>query len=120
MLSLALVYPMGYNGLALAPGIAFTLSGMLGLRYVRKKLGRPLGIITSRFFWDYLSALAVMDAMIMLYKFVWPYDSAWRVGMRSVWVLGVIAVAASVYAVVTSVMKFEEWRLLRQAFIRKK
>ncbi len=120
VLSLALVYPMGYNGLALAPGIAFTLSGMLGLRYVRKKLGRPLGIITSRFFWDYLSALAVMDAAIMLYKFVWPYDSAWRVGMRSVWVLGVIGVAAVMYSLITSVMKFEEWGLLRQAFTRKK
>lgn len=120
VLSLLLVYPMGYNGLALAPGIAFTLSGMLGLRYVRKKLGRPLGIITSRFFWDYLSALAVMDVAIMVYKFVWPYDSAWRVGMRSVWVLGVIGVAAVMYTLITSVMKFEEWGLLRQAFSRKK
>ena len=120
VLSVLLMYPMSYNGLALAPGIAFTLSGMLGLRYVRKKLGRPLGIITSRFFWDYLTALAAMDATIMLYKFVWPYDSAWRVGMRSVWVLGVIAVAAVVYSLVTSLMKFEEWGLLRQAFSRKK
>ena len=36
--SFILVYPMGYNGLALSPGIAFTLSGLLGLYYVRKKL----------------------------------------------------------------------------------
>ncbi|MBQ3446894.1 MAG: hypothetical protein IJG37_04535, partial [Synergistaceae bacterium] len=114
-----LVYPMGYNGLALAPGIAFTLSGMLGLRYVRKKLGRPLGIITSKFFWDYLVVLAVLDASVMVYRFLWPYDPAGSLGVRCVWVLGVIAVAAGVYSAVTLKMKFEEWGLLRQAFGRK-
>ena len=119
VLSLLLVYPMGYNGLALAPGIAFTLSGMLGLRYVRKKLGRPLGIITSKFFWDYLTSLAVLDASVMVYRFLWPYDPAGSLGVRCVWVLGVIAVAAGVYSAVTLKMKFEEWGLLRQAFGRK-
>ena len=119
VLSVLLMYPMSYNGLALAPGIAFTLSGMLGLRYVRKKLGRSLGIITSRVFWDYLSALAVMDASIMLYKFVWPYSPAWGLGMRSVWVLGVIVLAAGIYSLITGLMKFEEWGLLRQAFMKK-
>ena len=119
VLSVLLMYPMSYNGLALAPGIAFTLSGMLGLRYVRKKLGRSLGIITSRVFWDYLSALAVMDASIMLYKFVWPYSPAWGLGMRSVWVLGVIVLAAGIYSLITGLMKFEEWGLLRQAFVKK-
>ena len=117
--SALLMYPMSYNGLALAPGIAFTLSGMLGLRYVRKKLGRPLGIITSWVFWNYLSALAAMDASIMLYKFVCPYSPAWGLGLRSVWVAGVIAVAAGVYSVVTWLLRFEEWGLLRQAFARK-
>ncbi|MBQ7220399.1 MAG: murein biosynthesis integral membrane protein MurJ [Synergistaceae bacterium] len=119
LFSLILVYPMGYNGLALAPGIAFTLSGMLGLRYVRKKLGRPLGIITSRFFWDYLSALAVMDASIMLYRFLMPYNPAWQLGLRCVWMLGVIVLAAGVYSAVTLLMKYEEWGLLRQAFTKK-
>ena len=120
VLSVLLMYPMGYNGLALAPGIAFTLSGMLGLRYVRKKLGRPLGIITSRVFWDYLSALALMDASIMLYKFLLPYNPLWKLGLRSAWVLGVIVLAAGVYSAITLTMKFEEWGLLRQAFTKKK
>ena len=111
---------MGYNGLALAPGIAFTLSGMLGLRYVRKKLGRELGIITSKFFWDYLCGLAVLDASIMLYRFVWPYYPVWGLGLRAVLILGVITLAAVSYSVVTVLMKFEEWELLRQAFSRKR
>ena len=116
--SLILVYPMGYNGLALAPGIAFTLSGMLGLYYVRKKLGRNLGIITSKVLGDYFIALTVLDASIMLYKFLWPYNPAGSLMLRASWILGVIAISAGMYSLVTWKMKFEEWGLLRQAFRR--
>ena len=118
-LSCLLVWPMGYNGLALAPGIAFTLSGMLGLRYVRRKLGRPLGIITRKFVWDYLIALAVLDAVIMLWKFLLPYNASAGLGMRCLWMLGVIGVSAGSYILTTSRMKFEELGLLVQAFRRK-
>ena len=120
VLSVILVWPMGYDGLALAPGVAFTLSGMLGLYFVRKKLGRPLGIITRKVLGDYLAALAVMDAAVLLYRFVVPYDAAAGLGVRALWVLGVIAAAAVVYGVVTVKMHFEEWGLLVQAFRRKK
>ena len=114
--SLVLVYPMGYNGLALAPGIAFTLSGLLGLYFVRKKIGRPLGIITRKIFWDYLTVLAVLDASIVIFRFVLPYDPAASLLIRSAWCLAVIALAAVAYSVATLKLKFEEWPLLRQAF----
>lgn len=120
LFSLILVYPMGYNGLALAPGIAFTLSGMLGLYYVRKKLGRSLGIITSKVFWDYLTSLAVLDASIMLYKFLLPYNPGWSLALRALWVGGVITLSAGMYSLVTLKMKFEEWGLLSQAFRKKR
>ena len=119
VLSAILVWPMGYNGLALAPGIAFTLSGLLGLRYVRRKLGRPLGIITSKVFWDYIVVLAVLDGTIMLYRFLLPYNPAWGLSLRALWMLGVIALSAVMYGLVTVKLKFEEWGLLRQAFSRK-
>jgi putative peptidoglycan lipid II flippase len=118
-LSAVLVWPMGYNGLALAPRIAFTLSGMLGLRYVRKKLGRPLGIITRKVLGDYLVVLAVLDAAIMLYRFLLPYNPAWGLSLRALWILGVIGVAALMYGAATVKLKFEEWGLLHQAFSRK-
>ena len=114
--SLILVYPMSYNGLALAPGIAFTLSGMLGLYYVKKKLNRPLNIITKKFFWDYLIALTILDASIMIYKFVLPYSPDAKLIIRALWSLGVIALAAVMYSFSTLKMKFEEWNLLKQAF----
>ncbi len=120
ILSLILVYPMSYNGLALAPGIAFTLSGMLGLYYVRRKLGRSLNIINWKLFGDYLVALMVIDIAIMLYKFVWPYNVDAGIWIRSLWVLGVIALSAVSYSIVTLMMKFEEWKLLRQAFGKSK
>ena len=117
--SLILVYPMSYNGLALAPGIAFTLSGILGLYYVKKKLNRPLKIITKKFFWDYLIALAVLDASIMIFKFALPYNAASSLLIRASWCLGVIALAALMYSFATIKMKFEEWNLLKQAFNKK-
>ncbi len=119
LLSFILIWPMGYNGLALAPGIAFTLSGLLGLYFVRKKLGRPLNIITWELAGDYLVALAVIDASVMLYRYLWPYNVGAGIGVRSLWVLGVIGVSAGVYSVVTLVKGFEEWKLLGQAFRRK-
>lgn len=116
VLSCVLVWPMGYDGLALAPGIAFTLSGMLGLRYVRKKLGQPLGIITRKVLGDYLVVLAVLDGTIMLYRYLLPYGPEWRLGLRALWMLGVISVSALMYVFSTLKLKFEEWGLLRQAF----
>ena len=119
ILSLLLVYPMGYNGLALAPGIAFTLSGILGLYYVRRKLGKPLNIINLNLIGNYLFALMIIDITVMLYRFVWPYNVDARILIRSLWVLGVISLSAASYSIATVVMKFEEWKLLRQAFMKK-
>ena len=120
VLSFILVWPMGYNGLALAPGIAFTMSGILGLYYVSRKLGKPLNIITGKVFGNYLVALMTIDVAVMIYKFAWPYNTSGSIGIRSLWILGVIAVSAGMYSVVTKIMKFEEWQLLGQAFRRKK
>ncbi|MBQ6002398.1 MAG: hypothetical protein IJL18_06055, partial [Synergistaceae bacterium] len=117
--SIILVWPMGYNGLALAPGIAFTLSGLLGLYYVRRKLNRPLNILTWSLVGDYLVSLAVIDIAVMAYRFVWPYDVSAGSGIRSLWILGVVAVGAGAYAGITLLKGFEEWQLLGQAFRKK-
>lgn len=119
LFSLLLVYPMGYNGLALSPGIAFTLSGMLGLFYVRRKLAKPLNIITSKFLVNYTFALIIIIISISIYKFFWAYNPASGLLIRALWILGVIALSAGSYSVITIIMKFEEWQLLRQAFRKK-
>ena len=118
--SLLLVYPFSYNGLALAPGIAFTLSGMLGLYYVRKKIGKPLKILTWRVIGDYLVALTVLDASIVLYRFILPYNTDASLMIRALWCVGIIATGAGSYCLITLRMKFNEWRLLREAFGKKR
>ena len=118
--SFILVYPMSYNGLALAPGIAFTLSGLLGLYYVKKKIKIPLKIITKKFLGDYLVALTILDASIMIFKFVLPYNSGASLLIRALWCLAVIALSAGIYSFTTMKMKFEEWNLLKQAFFKRK
>ena len=118
--SFILVYPMGYNGLALAPGIAFTLSGLLGLHYVRRKLGRSLGIITRKVLAKYLSALAVICAAVILYKLAWPYSPDSRLLVRALWVMGIVILSGVSYLVASVLLKFEEYNLLRGAFSRKK
>ncbi|MBR0234349.1 MAG: hypothetical protein IJQ47_09895, partial [Synergistaceae bacterium] len=101
-------------------GIAFTLSGMLGLRYVRKKLNRPLKIITKKFLGDYFLALTVLDVAIVIYKFLMPYNPDSRLLIRALWVLGVIILSAITYSITTMRMNFDEWKLLKQAFGKKK
>ena len=118
--SFILVYPMSYNGLAFAPGIAFTLSALLGLYYVKRKIKIPLKIITKKFLGDYLVALTILDALIMIFKFVLPYNPESRLIIRALWCLGVIALSAAVYSFTTMKMKFEEWNLLKQAFGKKR
>ena len=113
--SLILIYPMSYNGLALAPGIAFTLSGMLGLYFVRKKLNMPLRIITKKFFWDYLTALTVLDASIMIFRFIMPYNPEAGLLIRASWCLGVIILAAVSYGLTAMKMNSAEFDLLKEA-----
>ena len=117
--SLILIYPMSYNGLALAPGIAFTLSGILGLYYVKNKLGRNLHIFDLKLVGDYLISLAVIDISVLIYKYFIPYAPDARLLIRALWILGVIAVSASSYSIVTIMMKFNEWKWIKDAFTKK-
>ena len=119
ILSLILIYPMGYNGLALAPGIAFTLSGILGLYYVRKKLGRSLRIIDVKISAKYIIALVIASLAVFIYKFLWSYEPEARLYIRALWCLGVIIFSAVSYFAAAVILKFEEWHLLKQAFGRK-
>ena len=119
LFSLILIYPMGYNGLALAPGIAFTLSSLLGLYYVRKKLAMSLKIISLRRICEYIIALSVIFISVSIFKFLWPYDPAGKLFIRVSWCAGVIIFSAVTYSITTLLLKFNEWQWLKTAFIKK-
>ena len=119
LLSLVLMFPLGYNGLALAPSIAFTLSGLLGLRYVRKKLARPLEIVSLSWAGDMLVAVMALDIVVRAYRFFLPYSPGAALPARAGWCLGIIAAGMAAYGTATWVLGFSEWGWIRQAFSKK-
>ena len=119
LLSLLLMFPMGYDGLALAPSIAFTLSGVLGLRYVRQKLGRPLGIFDRLWVLRSIAALVALALTVAAYRLVLPYAPEARLLTRILWHLGVVAAGMSAYGAATLALGFSEWGWIREALVRK-
>jgi putative peptidoglycan lipid II flippase len=120
VLSFLLIFPMGRGGLALAPSIAFSLSGLLGLSYIRKKTGRPLGILSPAWLIKNALALAAMLAALALYLCAVPYVSSAPLAARSIWCLGAATAGALVYAAATLALKFDEWRWIKDAVARKR
>lgn len=119
LFSLLLMFPLGYNGLALAPSIAFTLSGLLGLHYVRKKLGRPLKIISLSWAGDMLVAVTVLDIVVRVWRWLLPYDPEAALTLRAGWCLTVILLGMAAYGAATWFQDFSEWDWIRQAFAKK-
>ena len=120
LLSLALMFPMGYAGLALAPSAAFTLSGLVGLGYVRRKLGQPLGVLSGRWTFKIAAALALTILAATAYGCALPYVPAASLGRRALWCLGVILAGAAAYAAATLALRCEEWHWIREALGRRK
>lgn len=120
MLSLALMFPMGYAGLALAPSIAFTLSSLLGARYVRRKLDRPLGILTPGWVLKIAVPLVLMGLSITAFRVLLPYRAQGALGTRALWCLGTVLLSASIYIVATMALRCEEWHWIREAVSRKR
>ncbi len=117
--SIILIYPMGYNGLALAPGIAFTLSGLLGLFYVKRKIGINLNLISRSHFIKYILALIIIIISVSTFKFFWSYDPEAKLLIRALWVFSIIFFSAVTYSIFTFIMKFPEWQWIREAFLKR-
>ena len=120
LLSGALMFPMGANGLALAPSIAFTLSGLLGLHYVRKKLGRPLGVPDRAWLKKTAAALAALAVAVVLFRLALPYRPEASLPLRGLWHLAVVALGMAAYGGATLALRCGEWSLIREALRRKK
>ena len=118
LLSLFLM-PMGYAGLALAPSVAFTLSGLVGLGYVRRKLGQPLGVLSGRWTLRIAASLALLILVTAAYGYFLPYAPAASLGRRALWCLGVILAGTAAYASATLALHCEEWLWIREAFPRR-
>jgi putative peptidoglycan lipid II flippase len=129
VLSFILMLPMGYGGLALAPSVAFSFAGLLGLYCIRKKIKRPTGngpaspgffpLISVGWAMKIAAALALMFFALELYGFLLPYAPSEGLGVRTGWCLGAIAVGGGVYGTVSWILGFEEWLWIGDALARK-
>lgn len=119
LLSAALMLPMGYDGLALAPSIAFTLSGLLGLRYVRGKLGRSLNVLSRTWLAKTAAALAALALATTAWRLALPYRPEAALTLRAAWHLGVIVVGMAAYGGATWALRCGEWGLILDAFSRR-
>ena len=118
-LSFLLMFPMGYGGLALAPSIAFSLSGFLGLYYVRRQIGRPLNIVSRNWMCKSAVALALMALVLYFYSRILPYSPTSPLTLRVVWCMGALSAGLAVYTVSTVALKFDEWQWIKGAVSRK-
>jgi putative peptidoglycan lipid II flippase len=119
VLSFLLMLPMGYGGLALAPSVAFSLSGFLGLHYIKKKIARPLDIASKDWMGKSAVALALTALALYLYGFLLPYTPSAGLGSRAGWCAGGISVGCAVYSGLTLILKFEEWDWIKGALAGK-
>jgi putative peptidoglycan lipid II flippase len=115
VLSFLLMFPMGCGGLALAPSVAFSLSGLLGLFYIRKKIRRPLRIFSPAWIFRIATALASMLVVLFLYVRLAPYAPSASLSSRTAWCAGAAAAGAFVYAAATLALGFDEWRWIKDA-----
>ena len=115
VLSILLMFPMGYGGLALAPSVAFSLSGLLGLYFIRKKIGLSLAVAPAGWLWKNFAALASMSAVLLFYGRLLPYAPSAGILARAGWCAGAVLAGGGAYAAATMLMKFDEWRWIRDA-----
>ena len=115
VLSVLLMFPMGYGGLALAPSVAFSLSGLVGLRCIRKKTARPLSIVSMGWLGKSVTALLLMVFVLRVYVFLLPYAPGASFGARAVWCAAATLLGVFAYAAATLAMKFEEWNWIKGA-----
>ena len=104
---------------AYAPSIAFTLSGLLGLCYVRRKLGRSLNVLSQTWLAKSAAALAALALATTAWRLALPYRPEATLTLRAAWHLGVIVVGMAAYGGATLALRCSEWGLIRDAFSRR-
>jgi putative peptidoglycan lipid II flippase len=120
VLSFLLMFPMSYGGLALAPSVAFSLSGLLGLFFIRGRVGRPLRIFARSWLFNSALALSFMGVVLLLSGSRIPYAPAASLSPRAAWCLGAVAAGGFAYAAATLTLRFDEWKWIAEALFRRK
>ena len=125
--SLLLLKPFGLAGLAIAPSIAFTVASFAGILVISKELLKneneqesfsfPGSLKLLQRDWVIKITLCLFAVTIstLLLKDIFVYDISSAFIARAASILCILASGVFIYAVMTYLLKFDEWRWLRSA-----
>ena len=72
-----------------------------------------------KWLWKNFAALASVAVTLLFYGFLLPYVPSAGLGARVGWCVFAVAAASLTYAAATLLMKFDEWRWIKDAVRRK-
>lgn len=120
ILSLILMKPLGFSGLALAVSIAFTLSSIVGLVLLDRYSGGSVGVFDISWVGKMSISLAAMAGGIWGSIVFFPYPDTCSMWLRASWLLVVTIIGATFYSTASYLLRCPEWNWLLNAVKRKK
>ncbi len=119
LFSFLLMKPLSYGGLALGTSLAFTASGLYGIHLLSRSLGTTLGVFSPAWMSKMGSALLGVSGLTVAAKTFLPYAPEAPLIVRVFWTGGILLFVACAYAATTALLRFPEWRWLKDACVRK-
>jgi putative peptidoglycan lipid II flippase len=117
-MSLVLMRLFSYAGLAAATSLAFTGAALVGVRVLRRDLGRSLRIFDRAWTGRLLCACGVLGAGLLSYRWLLPYPIGGGILPRAAWLGGAALLGGGTYGAATLLMRCPEWSWLRGAMKR--
>ena len=125
--SLILLKPFGLAGLAIAPSIAFTIASIAGIHEISKELSKnehvqdnnsfPVSISLLQKTWAIKVTLCLISLIVftILIRMILVYDVSSVFSIRALTILSILISCIFMYALITYLLKFDEFNWLRAA-----
>ncbi|EFC91913.1 integral membrane protein MviN [Dethiosulfovibrio peptidovorans DSM 11002] len=120
VISVLLLRPMGFSGLALATSIAFTLSSFVGLYLLSRKTTHRIGLFDVSWIVKNLVALSALTVALYGLSVWYPYPQNGSMAWRSLWILLAAILGGAFYIGGAAVMGSGELRWIKEAVVSKK
>lgn len=118
--SLLLIKPFAYAGLAAASATAFTVAALFGGYKLSRSIGLQLEIFDPRWLCKIIVSTALMAGFVFAFKHFKPYPISSGAFVRLFWLLALIAAAAVVYGAATAFARCPEWKWVKEALLRRR
>ncbi|MFA7208408.1 MAG: polysaccharide biosynthesis C-terminal domain-containing protein, partial [Synergistaceae bacterium] len=108
-----------YAGLAGATAAAFTCSSLYGAWALSRNLKEPLGVFDPRWLAKILSSTILMFITLYAVKMTLPYPVSASLGLRAIWLSGMVLAGIAVYSLSTILLRCSEWQWIKDALKKK-